>query len=607
MKIVKICCATLVACLLAGCGLFESEKTEFIPVKENKSDKWGFMSLDGEMIIENEFEKTPTFPMEGVFSVEEKDGYSVFLLKNRPELIKGCENLKSVGCMSNGVMPIVEKGKRISYINKKGEILFTLNPFKGKEIISVSAYFDDKNYAIIETEDNNFGYINNKGEVVINPNFSCAMPFSKDGYALVCKEINGNQNWQIIDNNGKTILKIGEKYNPCYPFVINERLAVLLDNHFGFLDLSGKYSRCPDFVERIIDITKDGFVFYSNDKYGFMNYEGEQIIRARYSGIQILDNGKFLVNNDNEFLILNSKGEKEVSIDDYKGIYVTPNTNVLLAKIGNDWELINYEGKIVTKNPLSEVNIIQTIEFAPNDALKTLESVTSNYLSEVNTLQTTTSVVEEALDILESVASNYLKLYNFSRGRVYSDIKKNSDTSDDDTLDINEDIVTHSSDSVTIAMENKQLEDFMHKVMYKKTNEQTIYNHGSKEFIRIAKKLCDETPMLEMEDEHSFLDALWANPVSMADENLSASIASIKILNCDGSEGNVLIKFRWKDKSINKIIDHWPSQMIAKMKKENGKWVFDDLEYPNGRTAKWYNKNPKFSNDRHRLYMPGEY
>ncbi|MBR4886555.1 MAG: WG repeat-containing protein [Muribaculaceae bacterium] len=607
MKTVKICYVSLIAFLLAGCGLFESEKNEFIPVKENKSDKWGFMSLDGEMIIENEFEKTPTFPMEGVFSVEEKDGYSVFLLKNRPELIKGCENLKSVGCMSNGVMPTVQKGKRISYINKKGEILFTLNPIKGKEIICVSAYFDDKNYAIIETEDNNFGYINNKGEVVINPNFSCALPFSKDGYALVCKEIDGKPNWQIIDNNGKTILKIGEKYNPCYPFVINEKLAVLLDDHFGFLDLSGKYSRCPDFVERIIDITKDGFVYYSKDKYGFMNYEGEQIIRARYSGIQILDNGKFLVNNDNEFLILNSKGEKEVSIDDYRGIYVTPNTNVLLAKIGNDWELINYEGKIVTKNPLSEVNIIQTIEFAPNDALKTLESVTSNYLSEVNTLQTITSATEDALNILESVALNYLKLYNFSRGRVYSDIKNNSDTSDDDTLDINEDIVTHSSDSVAIAMENKQLEDFMHKVMYKKTNEQTIYDHGSREFIRLAKKLCDETPMLEMEDEHSFLDALWANPVSMADENLSASIASIKILNCDGSEGNVLIKFRWKDKSINKIIDHWPSQMIAKMKKENGKWVFDDLEYLNGRTAKWYIKNPKFSNDRHRLYMPGEY
>ena len=72
----------------------------------------------------------------------------------------------------------------------------------------------------------------------------------------------------------------------------------------------------------------------------------------------------------------------------------------------------------------------------------------------------------------------------------------------------------------------------MHKVMYKKTKEQTIYNHGSKEFIRLAKKLCDETPMLEMEDEHSFMDALWANPVSMADENLSASIASINILNC---------------------------------------------------------------------------
>ena len=398
MKIVKICYVSLIACLLAGCGLFDSEKTEFIPVKENKSDKWGFMSLDGEMIIENEFEKSPTFPMEGVFIVEEKEGYSAFLLKNRPELIKGCENLKSVGCMSNGVMPIVEKGKCISYINKKGEILFTLNPIKGKDIISVSAYFDDNNYSIIETEDHNFGYINNKGEVVISPNFSCALPFSKDGYALVCKEIDGNKNWQIIDNSGKAILKIGEKYSPCYPFVINEKLAVLLDNHFGFLDLSGKYIRCSDFVEKITDITKDGFVFCSKYKYGFMNYNGEQIIRARYSGLQVLDNGKFLANNDNEFLFLNSKGEKEVSIDGYKDIYVTPNTNKLLAKIGNNWELIDTEGKIVTKNPLSEVNIIQT----------------------------TTSV-----------------------GRVYSDIKNNSDSSDAYTLNDDQDIV-NESDAYTL-------------------------------------------------------------------------------------------------------------------------------------------------------------
>lgn len=575
MKTVKICYVSLIACLLAGCGLFESDKTEFIPAKENESDKWGFMSFDGEMIIENEFENTPTMPMEGVFTVEEKDGYSVFILRNRPELINGCENLKSVGCMSNGILPIVEKGKRISYINKKGEILFTLNPIKDKEIISVSAYFDDNDYAIIETEDNNFGYINNKGEIVINPNFSFALPFSEDGYALVCKDIDDNKRWQVIDNTGKVILKIGEKYNPCYPLIINEKLAVVHDNNYGFLDISGKYTRCPEVVEKITGISKDGFVFYAKEKYGFMNYNGEQIIRAKYSNIIILDNGKFLADNENEFLILNSKGEKEVSIDGYKDIFPIPNTNILIAKIDNDFELIDYVGKVISKNPLSEINILQTPILAP--------------------------------EFIESVASNYLQLINLSRGRVYSDIENNSDTSDDDTLGINEDVLIHSSDSIANAMEHKQLEEFMHKVMYKKTNEQTIYNHGSKEFIRLAKKLCDETPMLEMEDEHSFLDALWANPVSMADENLSASIASINILNCDGSEGNVLIKFRWKDKSINKIIDHWPSQMIAKMKKENGKWVFDDLEYPNGRTAKWYIKNPKFSNDRHILYMPGEY
>ena len=54
MKTVKICYVSLIAFLLAGCGLFESDKTEFIPAKENESDKWGFMSFDGEMIIENE-------------------------------------------------------------------------------------------------------------------------------------------------------------------------------------------------------------------------------------------------------------------------------------------------------------------------------------------------------------------------------------------------------------------------------------------------------------------------------------------------------------------------------------------------------------------------
>lgn len=395
MKIVKICCMTIIVCLLTGCGLFDSDKTEFIPAKGNKSDKWGFMSIDGEMIIENEFENTPTLPMGGVFSVKEKDGYSVFLLKDRPELIKGCENLQSVGCMSNGVMPIAKKGKRIQYINEKGETLFTLNPVNNKEVASVSAYFDDSGYSIIETEDNNFGYINTKGEVVINPIYSYAHPFSEDGYALVCKYVDNKTKWQIIDNTGKTILKIGEKYNPCYPFVINKKLAVVVDDKYGFLDIEGKYSRCPETVEEIAEIKKDGFVFQSKGKYGFMNKDCEQIIRAKYSKIKILNNGKLLANNENEFLILNSKGEKEVSIDGYNDIFVIPNTNILLAKIGNEWELIDYAGKVVSTNPLSEVNIFHTPSFSS----------------------------EYALYILESVASNPLAIINLSRGIVYSDFE----------------------------------------------------------------------------------------------------------------------------------------------------------------------------------------
>ena len=76
------------------------------------------------------------------------------------------------------------------------------------------------------------GFIDKKGKMVIQPQFSQAGPF-REGVAKVSL---GKDQWGYIDKNGKLIIEA--KYKQAWDF--NDGLAMVqLNKGFGYIDKSG--------------------------------------------------------------------------------------------------------------------------------------------------------------------------------------------------------------------------------------------------------------------------------------------------------------------------------------------------------------------------------
>lgn len=353
-----------VVLLLTNCKFSSNELSfDYIPAKEDSDGKWGMVDFEGNMLFSDEFENVPSLPIEGVFSVEEEDGFSVYLADKTPKLIDGLDNLKAVGNMTDGLMPIVRKDGRITYVNISGKDEFVLMPVDGKEIVAVAASFSCGR-AAFKTEDGKWGYIDEKGKVVVKPIYDDIMPFVDD-YAIVSIE-QKNDSVQdtkrksiLIDVSGKEVLKIDDKYD----FRLAEGFAahkIIVRNgeRWGFLDFEGKFTKSPKSVEGIIAFNDEGYVYENDEKYGFMSFENTPIIKAKYESFQIMEDGRFFVKNGDKYLIINQNGDKLLEIEDYDYISVFYD-NLLLAYTNNEYEFLNFEGKPISANTFTDLSFVE--------------------------------------------------------------------------------------------------------------------------------------------------------------------------------------------------------------------------------------------------------
>lgn len=185
-----------------------------------------------------------------------------------------------------------------------------INPLGGKET--------PKLFPIRQNGKN--GYINSKGEVVIQPQFAFTLPFS-EGLAAVCI---GSGKCGYIDETGN--FAINPQFDSALRF--SESLAaVVVGDKLGYIDRNGKYVINPQFTAagrgpgRI-----DAFSTFSenlarvkiSDKFGFIDKTGKIIINPQF----------------------------EDAMPFFDGLAAT--------KIGDKWGYIDKEGKIII-NPQFEI------------------------------------------------------------------------------------------------------------------------------------------------------------------------------------------------------------------------------------------------------------
>ncbi|MDD6722346.1 MAG: WG repeat-containing protein [Bacteroidales bacterium] len=304
---------------------------EYIAVQVDKDGSWSFYGPDGEVLLKDEFKNRPSDVVDGYFFVQEgkKEVYTLYKFdKKKPEAI--AEGFKDLGYMGEGLIPSVRENERISVLDNKGKVKFTLQPVNGKEVTGCAARYNE-GLLLIGVDDGDdktkYGYINTEGKAVIAPKFSRGSYF-KDGLAIVCLS---DDTWgekveyAIIDKKGETVKKfrtgtipVGEEFMDGYLILRDSNDRCLI------VDKKGEtVTKLPAKAKGVKDWNKKYIVFKDEDgNCGVMDFEGEVIIRPKYSWIQIIDSDRFLateeMGDDTRSLILDKDGEEELRIDSYK-------------------------------------------------------------------------------------------------------------------------------------------------------------------------------------------------------------------------------------------------------------------------------------------------
>lgn len=358
-----VCVASSAA--MTSCMFFDknTDKSiiEYLPVQEEADGDWSFINEKGEVLLHEEFSERPSAVVEGLFSVKEKEGYTLYKFdEKKPAPVKDCEELVCVGYSQGGLIPVVKKKSRITVVNAKGETVFTLDPVKGKEITYCADAFSD-GMLKFTTEEGLEGFVNEKGEVVIEPKYAYAYDFN-EGYTIVRKKAaEGKEDekptFQVINKKGEVQCTLRKGYSPTTGFKYDRFMVEDEEGRYAWVNKEGELNKLPTKVKYVSSYTDKLIIFGDGEsKYGMMNYDGEVLIRAKYAYLQFMDNGNILANKEEDkAYILDEKGEEVKSLNDYEFVVALGQFGIF-GKDGKNVQMLTDEGEPVKKAEFRDIN-----------------------------------------------------------------------------------------------------------------------------------------------------------------------------------------------------------------------------------------------------------
>lgn len=322
---------------------------DFLPIQLEKDGYWSFVSKDGKIIFENEFKNQPTQIINGVFSVKEDEGFSVYKANgNKPELISGLEYLKFVGVLSENLLPVCFPNKRISIVNKDGKEQFELGPIKDKEIIGCGERFIE-GMLWISTDDNKEGFVNTSGECVIKPVYKSVGIF-RNGRTIALKD----SIWSVINKKGDLIFSFKHGFAPI-PGVwsynkYNQICMKDSEDRFYLFDAKGEMSKLSTKIKEVIQYS-DKYIIYTSEsgEKGMMTIDGEIIIRPKYKELSFGKKGELIASNkDKEWKLLDYSGNLKSEVDFAKVNFIKGFGYI--SGDNSSYTIMNNDGQPIDKN-----------------------------------------------------------------------------------------------------------------------------------------------------------------------------------------------------------------------------------------------------------------
>ena len=347
----------IIAFLLSACNNKDSfPELTHIPCKVSDSDLWGMVGVGGEILFENEFEEMPSIAVNGVFSVLNSDNLIEYFIAGKTPKQIGQASYLDGGYYTEGLIPVTDLNHQISFIKKDGSTAFKLDKIKGKKVICVAPFFSDGLMAVC-TEDNKWGYINTKGEVVIEPIYSLANEFN-EGYAVVATHKPKQSSYlveetaHVIDKKGNKIitLPISKHDFAMEKFIFDECINW---NHTMF-NINGQtlFSNPNIFVFNyqdgyapFVEVETDENI-YQGKRFGIIDKKGNFITRAKYDGISRIVDNRFWAkqqtsNNNFNIDCLDKEGNKLFTIKNTKKFYPFSENSILIQEDDDTYYFIS--------------------------------------------------------------------------------------------------------------------------------------------------------------------------------------------------------------------------------------------------------------------------
>lgn len=259
------------AIIALSCGSGNSGRLDYSIIPVKIGEKWGYVTTNGEYVVNPSLNEADYFS-DGLARVSQqgKVGY----INQRGKFVIPCEYLGGTE-FNEGKAFVIIPEMYPTCINKSGKKLFQVD-----SVEYVHAFSDG--FAMIVTSAYLYGFINDKGEKVIKPQYANARDFS-EGLAAV-KDVD---KWGFINGKGDVVIE------PQYSFVgdFKEGLAfVLVNGQYGYIDKKGKMVINPQF-DRAANFSEGLACVETGGNYGFINNKGSYAINPQFEEAESFSGG----------------------------------------------------------------------------------------------------------------------------------------------------------------------------------------------------------------------------------------------------------------------------------------------------------------------------
>ncbi len=236
-------------------------------------EKWGFMNSQGKIAIPAKYDDVTEF---GSGHAIAKLGSTYIVLNTKGDEI----TIQESGILD--VKPFSEKLAPFKAANKKFGFLRT----DGK--VAISAQFESVGYfedgvAWAKTQAGTLGYINNRGEWVIQPQFDAGKNFDASTGLARIKTHTGN--WAYTNKTGElTYVNDTEVWGDFSEGLTDGKKG----DKKGFYDSKGKWVIEPKF-EGVRDFKNGYAAAKMGDKWGIIDKTGKWVIEPKFDGIKDME------------------------------------------------------------------------------------------------------------------------------------------------------------------------------------------------------------------------------------------------------------------------------------------------------------------------------